>query len=58
MDNFKNKQTILKRNLQELEKSILPNYQERASGIKVQRSDIMDNSEEITGALKKQGEIW
>ena len=58
MDNFKNKQTILKRNLQELEKSILPNYQERASSIKVQRSDIMDNSEEITGALKKQGEIW
>lgn len=58
MDNFKNKQKNLKRNLQELEKSILPNYQERASSIKVQRSDIMDNSEEITGALKKQGEIW
>lgn len=49
---------VLHGDLQELEASILPNYQGAVSDISVLKLDFRNNSEKLTKALKRQGKIW
>ena len=51
------KKEILKKDLQELENSILPNYKEAASNIPCQKDDKRTRSKELSTALKKHGEV-
>ena len=55
-ENFENKKEILKRALQELEKSIFPKYQESAVIIKSQKTDQSKHFKKLTAKLNKQGE--
>ncbi|XP_078342027.1 uncharacterized protein LOC111107939 [Crassostrea virginica] len=50
------KEELIKKDLQELEKSIYPRYQEAATNIPVQRADVNKHSQKLTTALDKQGE--
>ncbi|XP_078321301.1 uncharacterized protein LOC144621590 [Crassostrea virginica] len=53
---FENKKEVLRRDLQELEKSIFPKYQESAAIIKTQKTDQLKHSQKLTAELNKQGE--
>ncbi|XP_065926245.1 E3 ubiquitin-protein ligase TRIM71-like [Magallana gigas] len=55
---FQSKFDTLQRDLQELEKFIYPKYKENASNIKVQKADLSKNSQKLTTAIDKQGEVW
>ncbi|XP_078321718.1 uncharacterized protein LOC111106222 [Crassostrea virginica] len=54
--NFENKIEVLRRDLQELEKSIFPKYQESAAIFKTQKTDQLKHSQKLTSELNKQGE--
>ncbi|XP_078311909.1 uncharacterized protein LOC111132771 [Crassostrea virginica] len=56
MENSKMKKEVLRKDLQELEKFIFPNYQESSAFIKTQKADQLKNSQKLTSDLKKQGE--
>ena len=56
MENSKNKKEVLRKDLQELEKTILPKYQESAAIIKTHKANQLKNSQNLTSDLKKQGE--
>ena len=49
------KKELIRKDLQELEKSIYPKYQEAATNIPVQRADVNKYSQKLTSALDKQG---
>nr|XP_022309173.1 uncharacterized protein LOC111114921 [Crassostrea virginica]XP_022309174.1 uncharacterized protein LOC111114921 [Crassostrea virginica] len=53
---FESKKEVLRRDLQELEKSIFPKYQESAAIIKTQKTDQLKHSQKLTSELNKQGE--
>ncbi|XP_078321716.1 uncharacterized protein LOC111111431 [Crassostrea virginica] len=53
---FESKKEVLKRDLQELEKSIFPKYQESAVIIKTQKTNQLKHSQKLTAELNKQGE--
>nr|XP_022309168.1 tripartite motif-containing protein 3-like [Crassostrea virginica] len=53
---FESKKESLRRDLDELEKSILPKYQESAAIIKTQKTDQLNHSQKLTAELNKQGE--
>ncbi|XP_078335045.1 uncharacterized protein LOC111126584 [Crassostrea virginica] len=53
---FETKRELMQNDLQDLEKSIYPRYQEAATNIPVQRADVNKRSQKLTTALDKQGE--
>ena len=53
---LESKKEVLKRDLQELEKSIFPKYQESAAIIKTQKTDQSKHSQKLTSILNTQGE--
>ncbi|XP_078331483.1 uncharacterized protein LOC144625183 [Crassostrea virginica] len=53
---FETKRELMQEDLQDLEKSIYPKYQEAATNIPVQRADVNKRSQKLTTALDKQGE--
>nr|XP_022324097.1 uncharacterized protein LOC111125000 [Crassostrea virginica]XP_022324105.1 uncharacterized protein LOC111125000 [Crassostrea virginica] len=53
---FETKRELIQKDLQDLEKSIYPKYQEAATNIPVQRADVNKRSQKLTTALDKQGE--
>ena len=54
---FEIKKKQIQKDLQDLETSIYPKYQEAATNIPVQRADINKRSQKLTTALDKQGEV-
>nr|XP_022345423.1 uncharacterized protein LOC111137978 isoform X1 [Crassostrea virginica] len=50
------KKEIVKKDLQEIENSIFPKYEEVASNIQIQKADQRKNSQKLTADLKKHGE--
>ncbi|XP_078331294.1 uncharacterized protein LOC144625097 [Crassostrea virginica] len=53
---FEIKRKLMQTDLQDLEKSIYPRYQEAATNIPVQRADVNKRSQKLTTALDKEGE--
>ncbi|XP_078331526.1 uncharacterized protein LOC144625198 [Crassostrea virginica] len=53
---FETKKKLMKKDLQDLQNSIYPKYQEAATNIPVQRADVNQRSQKLTTALDKQGE--
>ncbi|XP_078331352.1 uncharacterized protein LOC144625135 [Crassostrea virginica] len=53
---FETKRKLMQKDLQDLEISIYPKYQEAATNIQVQREDVNKRSQKLTKALDKQGE--
>ncbi|XP_078331355.1 uncharacterized protein LOC111109497 [Crassostrea virginica] len=53
---FETKRKLMQKDLQDIEKSIYPKYQEAATNIPVQRADVNKRSQKLTTALDKQGE--
>nr|XP_022304494.1 tripartite motif-containing protein 2-like isoform X2 [Crassostrea virginica] len=55
-EDFESKKEVLRKDLEELEKSIFPKYQESATIIKTQKTDQHKHSQKLTAELHKQGE--
>nr|XP_022327208.1 E3 ubiquitin-protein ligase TRIM36-like [Crassostrea virginica] len=53
---FETKRTLMQKDLQDLEKSIYPRYQETATKFPVQRADVNKHFQKLKTALDKQGE--
>lgn len=58
LESLKKKKTFLQKDLQELEKTIYPQYQEIASFIVIQKSAVEENSQKLKEAIDKQGVEW
>ena len=56
LETFSNKKKIIEKDLQDLENSIYPKYQEALSNNPVQRADVNKHSKELKAALNRQGE--
>lgn len=56
LESLKKKKTFLREDLQELEKTIYPEYQEIASYILIQKSAVEENSQKLKKAIDKQGD--
>nr|XP_022304487.1 uncharacterized protein LOC111111672 [Crassostrea virginica] len=55
-EDFESKKEDLRKDLEELEKSIFPKYQESAAIIKTQTTDQQKHSQKLTAELNKRGE--
>uniref|UniRef100_K1QZL4 Tripartite motif-containing protein 2 n=1 Tax=Magallana gigas TaxID=29159 RepID=K1QZL4_MAGGI len=55
---FEAKKHDLQTDLQELDKTVIAKYQEIASNITVQKADLKNNSQNLTTAIDKHGEVW
>ncbi|XP_078330987.1 uncharacterized protein LOC144624840 [Crassostrea virginica] len=53
---FETKRKLMQKDLQDLDNSIYPKYQEAATNIPVQRADVNQRFQKLTTALDKQGE--
>nr|XP_034313236.1 E3 ubiquitin-protein ligase TRIM71-like isoform X1 [Crassostrea gigas] len=53
---IESKKELLQREMQELEKSISPKYQQIASNIPVQKAALNENSQKLTSVIDKHGE--
>eukprot|EP00105_Crassostrea_gigas_P042602 XP_019926750.1 PREDICTED: tripartite motif-containing protein 45-like [Crassostrea gigas] len=53
---IESKKELLQREMQELEKSISPKYQQIASNTPVQKASLNENSQKLTSAIDKHGE--
>nr|XP_022304709.1 uncharacterized protein LOC111111835 [Crassostrea virginica] len=56
LKDFERKKEVLRKDLEELEKSILPKYQESAAIITTQKTDQLKHSQKLTAELNKQGD--
>nr|XP_034310783.1 E3 ubiquitin-protein ligase TRIM71 isoform X2 [Crassostrea gigas]XP_034310784.1 E3 ubiquitin-protein ligase TRIM71 isoform X2 [Crassostrea gigas] len=56
VETLENQKEIILNDLQELEKSVYPKYQEIASIIPLQKADLNENSKKLTKAIDKHGE--
>ncbi|XP_065927364.1 E3 ubiquitin-protein ligase TRIM71-like [Magallana gigas] len=56
--NYEKKKEDIQKDLQELMKSLSPKYQEIANKMTVQKADLSKNSEKLTSAIDKHGEVW
>ncbi|XP_065927537.1 E3 ubiquitin-protein ligase TRIM71-like [Magallana gigas] len=56
--NYEKKKEDIQKDLQELMKSLSPKYQEIANKMTVQKADLSKNSEKLTSAIYKHGEVW
>nr|XP_011433467.2 uncharacterized protein LOC105318413 [Crassostrea gigas] len=52
------KKSVLHRELHELEKIVYPTYQEIASNIQMQKTDLNKNSQKLTTDINNQGKLW
>nr|XP_022308267.1 tripartite motif-containing protein 45-like [Crassostrea virginica] len=55
-EDFESKKEVLRKDLEELEKSIFPKYQESSTIIKTQKTDQHKHYKNLTAELNKQGE--
>lgn len=58
MNSFKSTTDILQRDLHELEKFLLPSYQDIVSNIKVQYDDLETKSKSLIRAVHQRGAEW
>ena len=58
MKKFQLQKEVLKKDLEELEKSIYPNYEKASSRISFHKTALSENSKVLISALKKRGEEW
>ncbi|XP_065936720.1 E3 ubiquitin-protein ligase TRIM71-like [Magallana gigas] len=56
--NYQKKREDLQKDLHELKKFLSPKYQEIAKNITAQKADLSKNSQKLTTAIDKQGEVW
>ncbi|XP_065928653.1 E3 ubiquitin-protein ligase TRIM71 isoform X4 [Magallana gigas] len=55
---FKSKKEDLQRDLNEFQNILSPKYQEIVNNITVQKADVKNNSQKLTTAIDKHGEVW
>lgn len=58
LESFEKKIEVLGKDLQELEESIFPKYQDISSYFRVQKADLNEQSQKLRTEIKKHGGYW